>query len=135
MLVLVCLFEHLPAGILCLCAVICMAVQSTPNSQIPECKLFSTQCKAYIVQNLCDFLPLPVAVHSKAWRQWPARQRCLFLSQISSCLELKPGCLMDSINRLPGNTARTLCASELSRSSGSRGWHVKIKANYKDWHC
>lgn len=60
MLVLVCLFGHLPAGILCLYAVICMAVQSTPNSQIPECKLFYTQCKAYIVQNLCDFLPLPV---------------------------------------------------------------------------
>lgn len=29
--------------------------------------------------------------------------------------------LMDRVNRLLGNAARTLCASELSSSSGTRG--------------
>lgn len=125
MLVLVCLFEHLPAGILRLCSVICMGVQSIPNSRIPEYKLFSTQCKAYIVWDLCDFLPLPVIIWlfiaKPGENAWQGKDAFCFLG-------LAPA-LMDRVNRLSGNAARTLCASELSSSSGTRGWHVKIKAN------
>lgn len=60
MLAMIYLFEHLPAAIVGLCSLICMGVQIITKSQIPEVKLFSTQCKVHIVWDLCDFLLLSV---------------------------------------------------------------------------
>lgn len=57
MLRMIFLFEPLPAGIVCLCSVICMGVQIVTKSQIPEVRLFSIQCKADIVCDLHNFLP------------------------------------------------------------------------------
>lgn len=42
--------------------VVCMGVQIITKSQIPEVKLFSTQCKACIVWDLYYFLPLSVTL-------------------------------------------------------------------------
>lgn len=56
MLTMIFLFEHLPAGIVCLCSVICMGVQIITKSQIPEAKLFSTQCKTYVGIYIISFL-------------------------------------------------------------------------------
>lgn len=125
MLTMIFLFECLPAGIECLCSVICMGVHIVTKSQIPEVRLFSTQCKAYIIWDLHYFLPLSVILWLRE-NGWQGKDDSCFL-------KLAPA-LMDSVNTF-GNASRTLCASELSRSSRSRGWHVKIKANYEEWHC
>lgn len=126
MLAMICLFEHLPAAIVGLCSMICMGVQIITKSQIPEVKLFPTQCKVHIVWDLCDFLLLSVIlwlfIAKPGKNGWQAKDDSCFL-------KLAPA-LMD--NDTFRNAARTLCASELSRSSRSRGWHVKIKANYEE---
>lgn len=83
-----------------------------------------------MVCDLCDFIPLPVVLWlfiAKLEKSWQGKDASCFLRLAAA--------VMGNANRLSGNAARTLSASELSRSSGSSGWHVKIKANYKDWHC
>lgn len=94
MLTIIFLFEHLPAGIVCLCFLICMVVQIINKSQIPEVKLFSTQCKAYIVWNLHYFLPLSVILwlfRAKPGENgWQGKDKACFL-------KLAPA-LMDSVN-------------------------------------